>query len=75
MLLKTVLKNCPIFNLAFLSKILGKAVMLQMTEHMEQYYMYLFCPIQYTSHTEHGTEIVLKILTMTFSLLLILGRE
>jgi hypothetical protein len=44
-------------NLPFLSKILEKAVLMQLTEHMEKYN--LFCPIQSAYRAKHSTETAL----------------
>jgi hypothetical protein len=55
---RNVLKNYrPVSNLPFLSKILEKAVLSQLTEHMETYD--LFCPIQSAYRANHSTETAL----------------
>ena len=47
----------PVSNLAFLSKFLERAVLLQLTEHMEASNM--FCPVQSAYHARHSTKTAL----------------
>jgi hypothetical protein len=55
---KSELKNYrPVSNLAFISKILEKAVLRQFTEHLERHS--LFCPIQSAYRPLHSTETAL----------------
>ena len=55
---KSVLKNYrPVSNLCFLSKLLERAVIKQLVEHMEQHN--LFVPIQSAYRSKHSTETAL----------------
>jgi hypothetical protein len=55
---KSVLKNYrPVSNLAFLSKLLERATLSQLTNHMDEHN--LFCPVQSAYRSKHSTETAL----------------
>ena len=55
---KSICKNYrPVSNLAFLSKLLERAALSQLTDHMEEHN--LFCPLQSAYRSKHSTETAL----------------